>query len=484
MFTRTLCIYPYRCDLKRAGFFPPLGLECIAAVLEPHTQHLDVVDLRKDSGRTRDHVLPDTDLVCFSVNWKRDIAFLEEEVRSVPRGVFTLLGGRHATEDPERWLRACPNVDALVRGDGEEAVEELCRGASLDSIPGLSFRTNGRIVHNPRRTSEPLREDAYPNRRQRKHSYEVEWTGSRTGIGIDLLSSSRGCPFNCTFCSFSRNPWGEKREWSARSPESVVEELAQIEAPVVAFTDDLFTFDMDRVERICDLLLARGIRKKYIVNARLEIARRPDILRKMEEAGFFMLLVGIESAHDRTLRSMRKGFDTAKIRECCGVLSTSSMLVHGYFILGNIGESADDMRQIAPFARELGLDTIGLSMLRNSPFSGLDELVEKSPGYHVATSGRVYSDAVSLKDLKRLRHSINRKFFGVLQILRIARKVIQNGGLRLAPVVLPRLPRIAVNIAAGIGRQVLRRIRGRPVPATGLTRPVRQEESTEQAGVT
>ena len=67
-------------------------------------------------------------------------------------------------------------------------------------------------------------------------------------------------------------PWGYKRQWSARSPESVAEELARIEAPVVAFTDDLFTFDMDRVDRICDLILARGIRKKYIINARLEIA--------------------------------------------------------------------------------------------------------------------------------------------------------------------------------------------------------------------
>ena len=81
-----------------------------------------------------------------------------------------------------------------------------------------------------------------------------------------------------------------------------------------------FTHDMDRVDRICDLILARGIRKQYVVNARLEIARRPDVLRKMERAGFLMLLLGIESAHDKTLRSMRKGFDVAKIREFCGIL--------------------------------------------------------------------------------------------------------------------------------------------------------------------
>ena len=68
---------------------------------------------------------------------------------------------------------------------------------------------------------------------------------------------------------------------------------------------------MDRVERICDLILERGIRKKYVVQARLEIARRPEVIDKMELAGFSMLLLGIESAQDKTLRSMRKGFNTA-----------------------------------------------------------------------------------------------------------------------------------------------------------------------------
>ena len=70
-----------------------------------------------------------------------------------------------------------------------------------------------------------------------------------------------------------------------------MEELAQIKANIVVFTDDLFTFDMDRVEQICDLILARGIRKKYLINARLEIARRPDVLRKMERAGFVLLML-------------------------------------------------------------------------------------------------------------------------------------------------------------------------------------------------
>ena len=447
MYDHALCVYPYRSDGFHAGFLPPLGLELIASVLEPSCRSVEIVDLRKRPGRTIDFCRPKTDLVCFSINWKRDVEFIRGEIRSVPAGTFVLLGGRHVTEDPEDWFAACPNVDAIVRGDGEEAVEELCRNNPLEGIMGLSLRKNGRIVHNSNRKPGCLRGDILPARHLRVEPYQLGLEGVEAGILIDMVSSSRGCPFNCNFCSFSRNPWGNKRPWSARSPESVADELTRIEAPVVAFTDDLFTFDMDRVDRICDLILAGGIRKKYIINARLEIAQRPEVLRKMEKAGFLMLMLGIESTQDKTLRSMRKGFDTARIRECFKVLGQSSIILNEYFILGNIGESVEEMLQIIPFSRELGLDSIAISILRSSPYSGLDELVAESPGYHIAHNGKIYSDHCSLKELRDLHHRIYREFYTPGQLFRIARKGIRHGALRFLPHVLPQLPRLVWSTA-------------------------------------
>jgi radical SAM superfamily enzyme YgiQ (UPF0313 family) len=426
-----LCVYPYRKDLKKFRFIPPLGLELIGKVIEPYARALDIIDLRYESKRTSDFLRPETDMVCFSVNWKRHIKFLRKEIMSVPPDLFTILGGRHATEDPEGWLASCPNVDAVVRGDGEEVVEDLCKGVPLENIAGLSFRNGDGIIHNPVRKLGPLKDQLYPNRSLRRYTYEVEIKNIGTGVELDLFSASRGCPFNCTFCSFNFNPWGEKRNWSGRSPESIVEELAQIRAPLVGFTDEIFTHNMDRVERICDLILDRGIRKKYIINARLEIARRPDVIRKMERAGFAMLLLGIESAQDKTLRSMRKGFNTAKIREYFEVLRGRPMLLHGYFILGNIGESVTEMKQILPFARELGLDSIVLCILRNNPHSGIDELVAQNSDYHIAPDGRVYSDHCSVKELRRLRRRLHRKFYSRRQLLRILDKGRRSGLLKL-----------------------------------------------------
>ena len=445
LFQHALCVYPYRQELNEAGFWPPLGLEFIAAVVQRYASSVDVVDMRMEPGRTVDFLRPETDLVCFSVNWNRDREFVAEEIRSTPPGVLTIVGGRHATECPEWWLSEFANVDAVVRGDGEEAIDEICRGLPMDAIAGLSFRRDGVVHHNPNRTLGPTQNDLYPDRRLRRGRYVVKIKGVSTALAVDSIATSRGCPFQCTFCSFNRNPLGEKRRWTARSAESVVDELAQMDAKLVGFTDYLFTHDMDRVERICDLILARGIRKQYVVNARLEIARRPDVLRKMERAGFLMLLLGIESAHDKTLRSMRKGFDTAKIREFCGILRHSRMILHGYFILGCVGESVADMLAIGPFARELGLDTIGLSCLRHSPYSGLDDLVASSPGYHISASGKVYSDHCSPEEMRRVRRQIHGQFYTAGGIARIARKGLQVGAGGLLSGVVPYLPKVAAH---------------------------------------
>jgi len=451
-------VYPYRVELGKDQHFPALGIEIIATLLEAHAESLDLVDLRREAARTSDFIRRDTDLVCFSVNWDLEAGFVGSEIASVPSEIPTVLGGRHASEDPEVWLGKHPNVDVVARGEGEEIIEEMARGMPLEEIAGISFRRSGRIVHNEARHPGPLRDDVFPNRRLRRAKWTMALWGLPSNLSFDTISSSRGCPFHCRFCSFSRNPWGSKRAWSARSPESVVDEIAGIEAEAIAFTDDNFTYDMGRVEKICDLLIERKICKKYAINARLEIAKRPDLLAKMREAGFFMLLMGIESAQDKTLESMNKGFDTAKIRERFEVLRRSGMLIHGYFIVGAVGETEEEMREIGPFARELGICTLTLCILRNERHSGLDELVAGSPGYHVAPDGCVYSDQHSVADLEGICDEIYWSFYTPRTLLRIVRLGFSTGifgpgtALQL-PALLIRRPWLGTNYygRAGIG---------------------------------
>jgi len=438
-YRHVLCVYPYRALVRQGVGWPPLGLEIIASVLKPLSEAIDVVDLRWERKHALDFLRDDTDLVCFSVNWAHQPDAVREEIRSVPPGILTVVGGRHVTEEPGKWLSECPNIDILVRGDGEEIIRAIASGQPLEEIPGISFRRDGEIVHNDARHCVPVKDGLYPRRGLRRYSYSLDFGGLK-GRLFDTIASSRGCPFSCRFCSFSMNPWGEKRSWSARSPESVVDEIQEMDADVVAFLDDIFTYDMARVEQICDLLIERGIKKRYLVNARLEIARRPDVIRKMERAGFSMLLLGVESAQDKTLRAMKKGFDTGTVRDSFRELGKSRMLLLGYFILGNIGESEREMREMVPFARELGLDLLNLCVLRNETYSGLDEVIAGTPGYHTdpGPDRIIYSDTCSVDHLRRLQRRLLMKFYTPGHVLHVLKKSLRNG--LLTPGMLARVP--------------------------------------------
>jgi len=165
-------------------------------------------------------------------------------------------------------------------------------------------------------------------------------------------------------------------------------------------------------------------------------------MKKMEAAGFAALFLGIESTQDRTLRSMRKGFDVAKVREYFQVLRQSSIFLHGYFIIGNIGETAEEMLAVSSFARELGVDSLGLSALRVSPHAGLEELVAQNPGYHIAPDGKIYSDQLPVQKLRKIRRTIYREFYTKRHFLYLLRKSFRNGTFWLLPGLLPRAPRI------------------------------------------
>jgi len=464
MYRHVLCVYPYRRTHSSKTSFPPLGLEYVAAALRPYAERIELVNFRHQrTPGTRPLVRPETDLVCYSINWRSDLELIRDDINALPPGVMTILGGRTATEDPGYWLQACPNVGAVVCGDGERAIAEIAQGRAWSEIAGLAYRgRDGEVVFNRPRENVPLDDNLMPARELRRHAYYLTSKGVSTGIKIDQVAGSRGCPFHCKFCNFSINPWGVKRCWAPRSPESIVREIEQIDADLVVFVDDVFTYEPDRVAEICDLLIARGIRKHYIANARLEIAKRPDVLAKMERAGFIALLLGVESTQDATLKSMGKGFTIEQVRQRFEVLRKSKMVINAYFIVGNIGETEEQMLSTALFARSLGVDLIHVSRLRNEPYSGLAELVEHTPGYHIGADGFVYSDAYSAEHIANLRKQIDLRFHTPLQVARVVIKLARIAQWRVKAKALLTIP---VFLTLLVATQVDRKVRkwlGRP----------------------
>jgi anaerobic magnesium-protoporphyrin IX monomethyl ester cyclase len=434
-FKNAICIYPYKQELKTVGFLPPIGLEYVASAIEDLVESVKIIDFRYEKMPLISLIEKNTDLVLVSHNWDVEETFVKSIINSIPENISIILGGRFATEQVNELLRDIPRIDGIVRGDGEEVVREIVRKGISPDIDGLSFRLNDKIMHNKNRSLKPVRSEFYPNRKLRRYKYMVTLGNFTSDVQIDLMLGSRGCPHNCKFCDFKFNPLGEKRKWSLRSPESVVSEIKTIEADVVGFADDIFTADMDWVERVCDLLINEGIKKKYVINARLEVAKRPDVLKKMSQAGFMVFLMGIESAQDKTLASMNKGFTTGKVREYFEVLRQFNFIYHGYFIIGNIGETRDEMLKIVNFSHEIGIDTLGLSVLRATKYSPLKDMLKEFTNYHIEEgSGKVYSEMISLKQLQQIRRDVNALFFTIPVVLRVLKKLIIHRLLTLGRV--------------------------------------------------
>jgi radical SAM superfamily enzyme YgiQ (UPF0313 family) len=317
----------------------------------------------------------------------------------------------------------------VVRGEGEEVIKQIATGVPHKDIRGLSHRENGRVVHNEIHPLPDITRMAFPDRSLRKHDYCCVLDGVRlTSHRFDTILTTRGCPFKCKFCTFSLNPLGQKRSYTERPLESVIEELKMITADVVLFSDDNFFTNPKRSEQLCDLIIENNIQKIFVVQARIDMAKYPRVLAKAEKAGFKVFLIGIESPHDWILKQLAKGITQQQIRQAFAVLAQYDFYLHGYFIYGNIGETEEEMLYIPKFAKEIKVDSISFQKLRVDKFSPLKEVVEKTPGYYYKhLGGPVYSDRYGRKELKEIRNRIRSEFYDLRQLIHIVRKARQIG---------------------------------------------------------
>jgi radical SAM superfamily enzyme YgiQ (UPF0313 family) len=446
-YKHVLALYPYFGSGTAAmGLFPPTGLEYIAANMKDLVGRVTLLDLRHEKHYRNPEALgqfirDQIDLVCISVVWESQFEKVCDFIAQLPAEVTTIVGGHKATQEVEHLFARCPNVDVVVRGEGEEVIRQIVAETPWRDIRGLSYRDNGQVVHNDIHPLPDITQIAFPDRSLRRHDYRAVMYGVTVSRHrFDTILSTRGCPFRCKFCTFSLNPLGQKRSYTERPVESVIAELQTVTADVVLFSDDNFFTNPQRAERICDLILAHKIDKTFVVQTRIDVARHPRLLDKARQAGFKVFLIGIESPHDRILEQLQKGITQQQIREAFAVLTRYDFWLHGYFIYGNVGETREEMLYIPTFAREIGLDSISFQKLRIEKFSPLKEVVERTPGYYYERiGGPVYSDCYGPRELKQIRDCIRSGFYDPAQLLRLGKKSHRLGlvtGRDLAAVLL------------------------------------------------
>ncbi|MFA5008793.1 MAG: radical SAM protein [Candidatus Omnitrophota bacterium] len=440
--------------------FPPTGLEYVASSAKECVGKITLLDLRYEKGLTNPanllaFIKKEIDIICVSVGWDRQFKEICGLLSCMPEDIPLVVGGYKATEMTKELFEFCPPIKIIVRGEGEETIKEILKGTPLKDILGISYRHNGQIIHNANRPLAEINNIIAPDRGLRNNDYRLTVNGVNVmNLTFDSVLTARGCPYNCKFCTFSLNPLGQKRNYSARNIDSVIKELKEIDAKVILFSDDNLFADMKRAEALCDGIIKHNIKKRFVAQARLEIAKRPDLLKKMVKAGFKALLLGIESPHDRILAQLNKGFDSATIRKAFKVLNRYPIYYSGYFIYGNIGETKEEMLYISQFAKEIGLDSIACNKLRIEKFSPLRALAEKTPGYHVTERGELYSDMYDYPALKKIGRTIKFSFYTPSRYLKIlwknifVTKFFTFGEVLSLSIVIPRL------IAAAIAREI------------------------------
>jgi len=429
-YKHALALNPYFGDSTAVmGLFPPTGLEYIAASMKDLVGKVTFLDLRyekayQDPKTLSKFIRNEIDLLCISIRWSSLFENVCDFVSQLPPEVCTVVGGYKATEEVEYLFDRCPNIDMIVRGEGEEIIKQVVMGVPYKDIRGLSYREDGRVVHNEIQSLPDITRIPFPDRSLRKHDYYMVKHGVRlSSHTFDTMMTTRGCPFNCKFCTFSLNPLGQKRSYSERSVESVIEELKMVKANVVLLSDDNFFTNPKRSEQLCDLIIKNKIKKIFIAQTRIDVAKHPKVLDKAEKAGFKIFLIGIESPHDRILKQLQKGITQQEVRDAFAILTQYDFYLHGYFIYGNIGETEEEMLYIPKFAKEIKLDSISFQKLRVERFSPLKGLVDETPGYYYnRIGGSVYSEHYGRKELKQIRNRIRSQFYDLSQIIHIIRK--------------------------------------------------------------
>ncbi|MFC2010284.1 B12-binding domain-containing radical SAM protein [Chloroflexota bacterium] len=355
---------------------PPLGLALIGAVLEKEGYSVTILDANV-LNLPPEVVVPlvsDADVVGFTAMTPtiNTAIATARHLKKVRPDLPVVLGGAHATLLPEETLTAAPDIDAVIRGEGEETVVELMRALenkqSLSGIAGISYRKDGEVISNPARSGlvdlDSLPFFAYhllPWRKYKPHP-PYGWA-----LPFAVTITSRGCPYKCTYCS--KPVFGSK--FRAQTAGRVVEEITYLQKSLgikeLAFYDDVFTLDKKRTHAIADEIIRRGLKIHWSCETRVNLVDK-ELLHHMKQAGCYSIAYGIESGSPDILKALDKDITLEQVEEAVRISREVGLQNIGYFMLGSPGESPKTIKQTIQFAERLKLDYAQFSV--TTPFPG------------------------------------------------------------------------------------------------------------------
>ncbi len=364
---------------SKIGFFFPLGLTYVAAILRNHGIPVRILDPvpsgfsfndALDYAKKFDVVI----VVLAASNAEGTYRFF-----SMLEGKKRILMGTHATA-LSNFILQKGYCDIVIRGEPEyttlEAVQNL---NDLSEVPGVSYRHDGAVRENPDRERIadldvlplPAR-DLVDNGKY----YLVSFPGRPTA----MVLTSRGCPFSCTYCA---THLFYKRRRTVRSPEYVVEEIRNVIDTYgiknFFIADDTFNIDERRVVNVCRLMKEKTPDIHWLCLGRVDTMTNA-MIRAMAEAGCKEILYGIESASSEVQAMTKKNITVEQMEHAVRLTLQEGIRVSAFFMFGNPGDTLESIRQTARLARKLNPTFASFNIATPDPGTELYEQVKEKLG--------------------------------------------------------------------------------------------------------
>jgi radical SAM superfamily enzyme YgiQ (UPF0313 family) len=294
--------------------------------------------------------LVSADILCLScitatIDRGKKIAYTYRALRAAKgKKSRVIVGGIHASMMPKDLSES---FDQIIVGEAENIIVDILKGRITDHIVYGTKLDNLDTLPLP------------------DYSLLQGWKGK----GVVPVMTSRGCPYDCNFCSVTKM-FG--KGYRAQSPSRVLQETARFKQGrgFVFFVDDNFAVNFDRTNEILDGMVSTGFKRPWSAQVRTDVTHKPEFVAKMRKAGCKIVYVGFESINTESLLDMHKKQTVDDIRRSMEVFHKNNIMVHGMFILGNDPDTKELFKTTSRFCKEANIDWVQYSVL--TPLPGTD----------------------------------------------------------------------------------------------------------------
>ncbi len=331
--------------------------------------------------------------------------------REIPDSLI-VVGGRHFSSLAEETLCELPEVDIVVRGEGEITFKEVCdsvyNNTGLEGVAGISYKNGSKVYHNPERPVEPDLDKfrSFDVNNVRKYTSLSHPRSDSKNFYFPIFAT-RGCPSKCVFCSLKAD------RVRFRSIENIIEEIeAKIKATGirnVSFSDSSLTLNKKYITKLCEKIMERNLNIRWKCYSRADI--NFDILRIMKNAGLDSMEIAMESGSPSVLKSIKKNIKLEHYEQLCKEAHKLGIKIYVFCMISLPGEKPEDVDMTIAYIKKVSkyIFLAGMQVTRILPDAALYKIAKET--------NRLPDDFTWFKDFYRVdKYSISNKYYATLPI--------------------------------------------------------------------